>query len=115
VMARALRQAGYEVTECTNGQQALRLFRSRRGTFDLVVLDLIMPRMDGLRTFGAMKRLKPDVRAIVTSGLGGDPRLSEAMEAGAMDFLNKPIQPEQLVRMVQRHARRRRFHRRRKR
>ena len=115
VMARALRQAGYEVTECTNGQQALRLFRARRGTFDLVVLDLIMPRMDGLRTFGAMKRLKPDVRAIVTSGLGGDPRLSEAMEAGAMDFLNKPIQPEQLVRMVQRHARRRRFHRRRKR
>ena len=62
------------------------LFRS-----DAIVLDLMMPEMDGLQTLEAMKKKNPDIQVILLTGHATVEKGIEAMKHGAMDFLEKPV------------------------
>ena len=86
-------QLGHRVTAAENGRQALRLLRE--GEFDLVLLDVLMPEMDG---FAALERVKADVRlralpVIMISGLDEVESVVRCIEAGAEDYLPKPFDP----------------------
>lgn len=97
---RILEKMGYGVVEAADGGQALDLYRELSDDIALVILDLIMPRMDGEETFRALKRFDPSVRILVASGFSRGDKVAELMDEGALGFLEKPFDYEQFSKMV---------------
>ncbi|MBX7233548.1 MAG: response regulator transcription factor [Caldilineales bacterium] len=92
-------ESDFEVVgEAGNGQQALALARTQRP--DLVLLDLILPGMDGVQIARALRALLPAVRILVLSGAELDERLSEIMAAGVDGYVLKEIEPEDLKQAI---------------
>ena len=86
---RALQSFGYEVVGAEDGMQAEELYRA--GDFDLVLLDMIMPRRGGLDTYRALAALDEKVNVIVISGFTTDSSVDAIIKAGAKDYLPKPF------------------------
>jgi two-component system cell cycle sensor histidine kinase/response regulator CckA len=63
-----LQSLGYRVSICRNGDEAIAYYRENWGTVDLVILDMIMPVMDGKSCFRIMKKINPEIRALLCSG-----------------------------------------------
>ena len=93
VLARALTERGYAVETAENGEQALRLLRRQPLVFDVVLLDVLMPELDGYET---LERIKADgvlahVPVIMVSALDDLDSVIRCIKLGATDYLPKPI------------------------
>jgi len=95
-----LKRKGYRIQTAADGREGLRLFEQQHGEIKVVVSDLIMPQLDGLGMIRELRRIQPDIRIIIVTGLGEENRISEARAAGADDVLNKPFTAEQLLASV---------------
>lgn len=96
----ALKAAGYQADAAQNGLQALDLLSAIR--YDLVLTDLKMPGLDGLGLLSRIKELYPQTDVILFTGYATIRTSVEAMRGGAYDYLPKPFDPQDLVRVVQR-------------
>ena len=95
-----LTQAGYRVITASSGVTALELFR--RTKIDAVLLDLHMPRMDGLAVLASMNRLaRPRPPVLIMTADSGEDRVREASRLGCTGYLVKPFPPESLCTRVQ--------------
>lgn len=92
-----LREAGYDVVTAQSGFECLDLFRASPRTFDLVLLDVSMPLMDGEETFNRLRALRPDVRVLLCTGYIQQERLNHMLEAGLAGFLQKPVGTKEYV------------------
>ena len=93
LLSRSLEQQGHSVASAENGRIGLEMLR--KDEFDLVLLDMEMPEMDGFEVLGALvkdTRLR-DLPVIVTSSLEGVENVVRCIELGAEDFLTKPVNP----------------------
>jgi CheY-like chemotaxis protein len=88
--AALLRQLGYEVVLAQDGAEAVELFRQKPSRFDLVLLDIMMPKLSGRDALREMRRIDPTVRAIYVSafGLGGE---EPSAEEGVQGVIRKPF------------------------
>ena len=93
-----LEDAGYLVTEAGNGREALAAVEQT--SFDLIVLDLCMPDMDGFEFLRAVRVESPDLKIIGMSGFMGGTMLAAAKLYGAAAALAKPFSPQALVSAV---------------
>ncbi|MDX9822289.1 MAG: response regulator, partial [Syntrophales bacterium] len=91
-----LHHLGFSTIEAKDGDQALTIFGERADEISCVILDLTMPRRDGVGTFQEMKRRRPDVKVILCSGYSEQESLSRFAGAGLAGFLQKPYQLEEL-------------------
>jgi CheY-like chemotaxis protein len=91
---------GYRVLTAQHGSEAVALFKQHQGEIQVVVLDMMMPVMDGLATLDALQELDPAVRVIAASGLLTTGRVDDAVASGARVFLQKPYSDEQLLSAV---------------
>jgi DNA-binding NtrC family response regulator len=89
-----LGQFGFHAVSVQNGDDAVRQVQLFNPA--VVVMDLLMPGKDGLRTLEEVKAIRPDVSVIMLSGHGRTQSIVKAMKLGAADFLNKPFDPEEL-------------------
>jgi DNA-binding NtrC family response regulator len=96
----ALQSVGHAVTEAGDGSAALQLLRGQAPACDLVVLDLLMPRMDGMELLRRLRAENITVPVVILTAHGSIPEAVEAMKLGAIDFLTKPITPETLRRVA---------------
>jgi len=103
VLAATLQREGYEVTVCVDGEEAIAALE--RDGADVVVTDLVMPRMDGLTLLRKVIARHPDVPVIVVTAHGRIDSAVEAMKAGAFDFLAKPFDHEELKAIIAKAAR----------
>jgi len=94
VICDLLERAGYETEVVESGEAALRIMSS---SFDLVLLDIKLPDMNGLDVLRRARSDSYDQPMIVLSGIGGDRDRVVALEDGADDYLSKPFSPEELV------------------
>jgi CheY-like chemotaxis protein len=97
-LSRLLLVAGYEVTDASNGREALR--KLAREPFDLVVTDLVMPEMEGIETIFSIRRLRPKLPIIAMSGGGiGDAKtyLAVALKAGVGRAFAKPFENSEFL------------------
>lgn len=101
VLERALKRASYEVLTASRGEQGLELF-ARHGV-DLVLLDLKMPRMDGLAVLRELRRRSSDVPILLLTAYATVPTAVEAMQIGASDYLRKPFDLEAVLAKVNAH------------
>lgn len=95
IMAERLRERGYRVAEATDGPAALAALE--RQSFGTIVLDLVMPGMDGIETLRRIKERDPSARVIVLSGHASGQYVVEALALGALDFMVKPVDIESLL------------------
>ena len=86
-----LASLGYEPVGCVGAPQALRVFRQAPERFDAVMTDAIMPEMSGSELLAELRKLRPDLPAILISGYGGPDLLAAAQTAGAQALLAKPL------------------------
>jgi two-component system cell cycle sensor histidine kinase/response regulator CckA len=86
-----LRELGYQVIEASSGQEALALYESKGDTVDLVILDMVMPGMDGGETLNGLLSIDPDAKVLLISGYGLDGRIKEIRRQGCRGFLQKPF------------------------
>src|ERR1700674_2139934 len=97
-LERTLTREGYQVVVASDGQAALE--RLQGGPFDLILTDLKMPGLSGLDLLHAAKAIAPDVDVILLTAFGTIEEAVQAMKDGAYDFLTKPFQRAQLLRVV---------------
>jgi len=100
VLRTALESVGYDVIEADDGQAALeRLGRMSSGP-DLILLDLRMPKLDGMEVLRGLRAAGNVVPVVILTAHGSVPDAVAAMKLGAIDFLAKPITPDALRRVV---------------
>lgn len=98
LVALQLRRAGYEVAEAGDGKKALE--RVGREAFDLVLLDVWMPGMDGLEVLGRLRDAKERPRVVMMTADDASDTLLRAIREQAYRYLAKPIEPAQLLEVV---------------
>ncbi|MBF0303033.1 MAG: response regulator [Desulfamplus sp.] len=88
IMAERMNNRGMDVTTVASPKEALKKVQSEN--YDAIIVDLMMPEMDGLQTLKALKQINPDVQIIMLTGHATVEKGIEAMKLGAMDLLEKP-------------------------
>ncbi len=90
-----IEENGYEVAgEAVNGEEAVEKYKDVQP--DLVTMDITMPKMDGIEAIKEIVDDDPDADIIVCSAMGQKPMVIESLEAGAKDFIVKPIKPDKV-------------------
>lgn len=98
IVADLLRDAGYRVTTVSDGSEVLPVLE--REQTDLVLLDLMMPTMNGIETLTQIKKKLPETRVIMISGFGTDDYILQSEQLGSDGFINKPFGVETLMRHI---------------
>jgi PAS domain S-box-containing protein len=97
VASRILTSCGFEVLSAPDGRAAVEIFAARTSEIDVVLLDLTMPLMSGDEALEAMRCIRPDVRAVLTSGYSEEEALVRCAERPPAAFLQKPYSVTSLV------------------
>jgi two-component system response regulator AtoC len=92
----ALRCHGYSIESAQDGEEVLTCLERERSRISLVLLDIMMPRKDGLETLREIRRADRDLPIIMLSGASSPLKVVEAMKSGATDFIPKPVSHEDL-------------------
>ncbi len=98
MLERALAAEGYEVESAADGQGGIRRLGGR--SYDLVLTDLKLPDASGLEVLAASRGAQPEVPVVVLTGYGTVGAAVEAMKLGAYDFLEKPVEIDDLARII---------------
>lgn len=96
----SLRCEGYSVETAGDGEDAMVCLRNASPPISAVLLDIVMPRQDGLETLREIRTINPDLPVIMVSGASSPLNVVEAMRSGATDFLGKPVNYEELRKVV---------------
>jgi CheY-like chemotaxis protein len=100
-IAAALRGLGYRVFCAEDGEKAVEMFKGR-ADIDAVLLDMVMPRMDGRTTYLALRDLRPDVRVVLTTGFALNEEAQRILDLGVSEFIAKPFSLENLSQIIAR-------------
>ncbi|RKZ29928.1 hypothetical protein DRQ33_08355, partial [bacterium] len=96
LMVDLLQSRGYRVLTAVDGVEAVELFKSRQDEIDLVILDVIMPNMDGLKALNQILEIEPYAKILVVSGYAQIDTVDKCLEAGAKGFIHKPLRIAEL-------------------
>ncbi len=96
-----LEQAGFDVVTAQSGFEALDLYRKHLGRFDLILLDLSMPIMDGEETFNRLCAIDSQVVVLLNTGFIEKHRVDRMIAAGLAGFLRRPYQPSEVIAQIQ--------------
>ena len=88
---RLLEGMGYAVKCVAGGTEALKIVKSHQDLFRLVLLDMVMPGMDGEATFHALRESQPGINILLTSGNADASKVRALLDGGAVGFLQKPV------------------------
>jgi len=91
-----LKELGYEVVLAENGKVAIELFMAKAQEIDLVMLDMIMPEMNGRDCFMALKKIRSDIPIIISSGFSQNKDLEDLKKCGLSGFIKKPYHEVEL-------------------
>ena len=86
----ALQMLGYSVLLAENGQDAVDIYEANPGCVDLVLMDMIMPKLGGSQAFTRIKEIDPDARILLSSGYVNEEDVQHLLKQGACGFLSKP-------------------------
>ncbi len=86
---------GYTVKSCTTGEEGVKLFQNER--FDVVLLDVVLPGMDGIETLKSLREISPRTKVLMMSGQADLSTAVRATKLGAHNFFEKPLNPEQIL------------------
>jgi CheY-like chemotaxis protein len=101
-----LNRLGYDIHSVTDGVQAIEIYRKEKHAgkpFDVVIMDLTIPGgMGGVEAIRELRKVDPDVKAVVSSGYSNDPVMSRYQEYGFVDIAKKPYKIDELIKVLNR-------------
>ena len=92
-----LKRAGYEVVDVNNGEEALKVFDKERGSFDIALLDIMMPGIDGFQVCKALRKRSSTLGIIMLSAKTQEMDKVSGLMLGADDYITKPFSPSELT------------------
>jgi PAS domain S-box-containing protein len=95
-----LGEAGYTVVTASDGERALEVYRQNKEQIDLVILDLMMPRMGGRKCLQELLEIDPEARVLIASGYSPEGLTKEALEVSAGGFVKKPYDMRQMLQKI---------------
>ncbi len=99
VLKDIIEKAGFRVVgEASDGYEVLNLYEEKHP--DVVILDITMPKMDGITALKKLMEMDPEAKVIMCSALGQQRLIVNAIQIGAKDFIVKPFQPERIVNSI---------------
>lgn len=98
---RMLEKLGYDTLTASNGSKAIEIYQNRAKDIDLVILDMVMPKLSGGETFDRLKEINPAINVILCSGYSIDGQASEILKRGCRAFIQKPFN----LKMLSQHIR----------
>lgn len=98
--ARMLEDAGFKVSICRNGKEAIEFYRNNWQSLDLVILDMVMPEKNGKDAFIALKKINPEVIAFLSSGYSLNGEAQKILDEGIKAFIQKPYRWIELSRLI---------------
>lgn len=87
---------GFKVLTAKSGLEAVEVFNVNRDIIDLVILDIILPGMDGGAIYERLKEIKPGIKVLIASGYSINGKASELMRKGCKGFIQKPFRKNEL-------------------
>jgi two-component system, cell cycle sensor histidine kinase and response regulator CckA len=96
-----LKGLGYTIATCQDGQEAVDYYLKHHAEIDLVILDMIMPKVNGREAFLLMRQINPGVRALLASGFSADGEAQEVLKLGILGFVQKPFRMAELSARIQ--------------
>jgi len=109
LLAGFLKKKGYAVTTAASGKEAIE--KNNTMGFDLAILDLKMPEIDGIETMASMKEIDPETDFVILTGYGTVESAVDAMKLGAHDYLSKPVNLDELELLIERIHEKQQVHR----
>jgi len=100
VMRQFLERYGYSVIDVSSGEEALEYYGRKEHRIDLVIMDLGMPGMGGLKALDRLIAMDPKAKVIVASGYAADEWVRKCAEAGALEFVGKPYHFKNLLKRI---------------
>lgn len=91
---------GYDVDRAENGELALELLLAREGGYDVVILDMLMPKLSGEEVFFRMREIDPEIAVLVMSGYSSEEAVQRILTGGGRGFIQKPFTIEALAKQV---------------
>jgi DNA-binding NtrC family response regulator len=107
LVSRLFTEAGYEVALASDGQEGLEA--ATNGDFDLAILDMSLPKMNGLEVLASVKQIKPDLPVIMITAYGSTRTAIDALRLGAYDYITKPFDLDELQVVAERALERKRL------
>ncbi len=95
-----LSSMGYEVLLAQDGEEALKIYKSENGIIDLVILDMVMPKISGKETFERLKKIDKSVKVIFSSGFSPEAVAGDIRGMGAIGFIQKPYRIVELSKLI---------------
>lgn len=95
-----LKRLGYEVVTCEDGAEGLEYYREHWATIDVVLTDMIMPKMGGLECLGEMRKINPALKAILCTGYSREDIAEQVKERHILGFIQKPYRLQELSEVV---------------
>lgn len=92
---------GHKVVTFATAEQAITYYRQHCDRVDLVILDMIMPGMDGQELFAFLRRINPEVKALLSTGYSVDSKVQEVISEGVLDCIQKPFTYERLSKKIE--------------
>jgi CheY-like chemotaxis protein len=91
VCSEMLKNLGYQVKAVTDGIQAIEVLKSSDFNIDLVILDMVMPIINGQQTFEKIRKIDPDIKIMVCSGYTKEDKIQKMIEQGCNEYILKPF------------------------
>ncbi len=91
VCSEMLETLGYEVQTAASGKEAISIIEQSEVKIDIVLLDMVMPKMNGRDTFDKIKQIAPDIKVLISSGYSKETEIKQMMERGCDEFIFKPF------------------------
>jgi two-component system, cell cycle sensor histidine kinase and response regulator CckA len=92
-----LREFGYDVLAAADGEEAVSIFTLNKDRIQLVIIDVIMPRLNGSQAYEEIKKIRPDIRTLFMSGYTADILQSKRVIEDSLNFIAKPVSPFTLL------------------
>ena len=86
-----LETLGYRVFEAGSGMAAINIYKDKMEAIDMVILDMIMPMMNGGKTYEKIKKINPNVKVLLASGYSIEGQATEILNRGCDGFIQKPF------------------------
>jgi len=95
-----LADLGYTIHGCKDGEDAIAYYKEHADQVDLVLLDVVMPKVNGYQCFKELKKMNPDVVVIISSGYSKNDEVNKMLSQGAIAFIQKPFDIKRLSKVV---------------
>jgi len=98
VLCRILEAEGYKVSTADSGEEAIDIVE--KGNIDLIIMDVLMPEIDGLESYRRIKKMDASLPVIMITGHASMDKAMEAIKLGAVDYIAKPFRSEHVTNVI---------------